>query len=41
MTAAPLARASTSSDARARVEGIVPLVGAYLLLATLFASVSS
>ena len=37
VTAAPLARASTSSDARARVEGIVPLVGAYLLLATLFA----
>ena len=36
-TVAPLARASASSDTRARVEGVVPLVGAYLLLATLFA----
>ena len=37
VTAAPLARAGARSDARARVEGLLPLVGAYLLLATLFA----
>ena len=37
VTAAPLARAGASTDTRARVEGLAPLVGAYLLLATLFA----
>ena len=37
VTAAPLARAGAGSEVRARVEGLLPLVGAYLLLATLFA----
>ncbi len=37
VTAAPLARVSTTSDARTRIEALAPLVGAYLLLATLYA----
>ena len=37
VSAAPLPRASATSDARARVEALAPLVGAYLLLATLYA----
>ncbi len=37
VSAAPLPRASATSDARTRVEAVAPLVGAYLLLATLYA----
>jgi hypothetical protein len=37
VTAAPLARASAKPNARSRVEVLVPIVGAYLLLATIYA----
>jgi hypothetical protein len=37
VSAAPLARAGETADARTRVEAVAPLVGAYLLLATLYA----
>ena len=37
VTAAPLAGASAKANARARVEVLVPLVGAYLFLATIYA----
>ena len=37
VTAAPLAGASAKANARARVEVLVPLVGAYLFLATVYA----
>ncbi len=37
VTAPPLARASAKPDVRARVESLVPLVGAYLFLATIYA----
>lgn len=37
VTAAPLQRAGARADVRARVEGLAPLVGAYLLLATIYA----
>jgi hypothetical protein len=37
VTAAPLPRASATTVARTRLEALAPLVGAYLLLATLYA----
>jgi multisubunit Na+/H+ antiporter MnhB subunit len=37
VTVAPVARSTATSGARTRVESLAPLVGAYLLLATLYA----